>query len=325
MIKVGVFGAGHLGRIHVQQWQFVEGAELIGLYDLDTEKAQKVGSEFDVKVVEDMEALIDACDAIDIVSTTSAHFELAERVIRKGKHLFIEKPMAASLEQAKTILDMSAEADIKCQIGHVERFNPAYLAVQDMDIKPLFIEGHRLAQFNPRGTDVSVVLDLMIHDIDIILALVQSDLKKVSASGVNVISDTADIANVRLEFANGCVANLTASRISLKSMRKIRIFQKDAYISLDFLDKKTEIVTISDDDGQKGPLDFPIELPNGKTRKISVKIPPKMEVNAIRMELQKFVECIVNNTPPVVSARDGYQAMDIAYEILKKINEALKK
>ncbi len=325
MVKIGVFGAGHLGRIHVQQWQHVEGTEFVGLFDIDLQKAQKVAEEFNVSVIDDIDTLIDQCDAIDIVSTTSTHFELAERVIRKGKHLFIEKPMAASLEQAKTILDMSTEADVKCQIGHVERFNPAYLAVQDKKIEPLFIEGHRLAQFNPRGTDVSVVLDLMIHDLDIVLSLVKSDLKKVSASGVNVISDTADIANVRLEFANGCVANLTASRISLKSMRKIRIFQKDAYISLDFLDKKTEIVTISDDDGEKGAFDFPIELPNGKTRKISVNIPPKMEVNAIRMELEKFVECIVENTAPAVSARDGYQAMDIAYEILKKINEALKK
>jgi predicted dehydrogenase len=325
MIKIGVFGAGHLGRIHVQQWQEVKGAKIIGLYDVDTEKSQKVAAEFNIPVAENLDQLITDCDAADIVSTTSTHFELAELVLRKGKHIFIEKPMAASLEQAKTIMDMSAEADVKCQIGHVERFNPAYLSIRDKKIEPLFIEGHRLAQFNPRGTDVSVVLDLMIHDIDIVLSLVKSDLKKVSASGVNVISDTADIANVRLEFANGCVANLTASRISLKSMRKIRVFQRDAYISLDFLDKKTEIVTISDDDGKKGPLDFPIELPNGKTRKISVDIPPKMEVNAIRMELQQFVESIENNTPPPVTARDGYQAMDIAYEILKKINEALKK
>jgi len=325
MIKIGVFGAGHLGRIHVQQWQHVEGAEVIGLFDVDSTAAEKVAQEYSIPLANSIDELIAQSDALDIVSTTSTHYELAEKVIRKGKHLFIEKPMAASLEQAKTILDMSSEADVKCQIGHVERFNPAYLSIQDRDIEPLFIEGHRLAQFNPRGTDVSVVLDLMIHDIDIILSLVKSDLKKVSASGVNVISDTADIANVRLEFVNGCVANLTASRISLKNMRKIRIFQKDAYISLDFLEKKSEIVTISDDDGQKGAFDFPIELPNGKKRKISVSIPPKQEVNAIRMELQKFVECITNNTNPAVSARDGYLAMDIAYEILKKINEALKK
>ncbi len=325
MVKIGVFGAGHLGRIHVQQWQHVEGAEVIGVYDLDAEKAKKVAEEFNVPLATNMDALIDACDAADIVSTTRAHYLLATQVIRKGKHLFIEKPMAASIEEAKTILEMSTEADIKCQIGHVERFNPAYLSIQDKKIEPLFIEGHRLAQFNPRGTDVSVVLDLMIHDIDIVLSLVKSDLKKVSASGVNVISDTADIANVRLEFANGCVANLTASRISLKSMRKIRIFQRDAYVSLDFLDKKTEIVTISEDDGRKGVLDFPIELPDGRKRKITVDIPPPLAVNAIRMELQKFTECIVNNTPPVVSARDGYQAMELAYEILKKINEALKK
>jgi predicted dehydrogenase len=325
MLNIGLFGLGHLGKIHLQQWQEIENINIVGIYDIDEQMAKAVAEEKGVKHYSDADELINACDAIDIISTTTTHYEIAEKVIKKGKHLFIEKPMAANLEQAKAIMNLSNEAGIKCQIGHVERFNPAFLALEGKEINPLFIECHRLSQFNPRGTDVSVILDLMIHDIDVIMSLVKSDLKRVAASGVNVISDTSDIANVRLEFANGCVANLTASRISLKKMRKMRIFQRDAYISIDFLEKKTEIVTIQDDDGKKGLLDFPIELPNGKKRKITVDIPQNKNTNAIRMELQKFVDCIENNTAPVVSAHDGYQAMDIAYQILDKIKENLKK
>ncbi len=325
MLNIGLFGLGHLGKIHLQQWQEIKDINIVGVFDINEVVAKEVAEANGISFFTDADELINACDAIDIVSTTTAHYEIAEKVIKKGKHLFIEKPMAANLEQAKAIMDLSNEAGIKCQIGHVERFNPAFLALEGKEIHPLFIECHRLSQFNPRGTDVSVILDLMIHDIDVIMSLVKSDLKRVAASGVNVISDTSDIANVRLEFANGCVANLTASRISLKKMRKMRIFQRDAYISIDFLEKKTEIVTIQDDDGKKGLLDFPIELPNGKKRKITVNIPQNKNTNAIRMELQKFVDCIVNNTAPLVSAHDGYQAMDIAYQILDKIKENLKK
>jgi len=322
MLKVGIFGLGHLGKIHLQQWKEVEGAEIIGIYDIEHELAKSVGEEHQLKVYSDSTQLIDDADAIDIVSTTSSHHDLAIQTIKKGKHIFIEKPMAATIEQAKEIVNMVNEAGIKCQIGHVERFNPALRALEGKKIDPLFIECHRLAQFNPRGNDVSVVLDLMIHDIDVINSLVKSDLKRIAASGVSVISDTTDIANVRLEFANGCVANITASRISLKQMRKMRIFQKDAYISIDFLKKKTELVTINDDDGKQGLLDFPIELADGKKRKISVDMPKIAEVNAIRLELETFRDAIVNNTNTAVSAEDGFLAMETAHEILKKINQS---
>lgn len=321
MLKVGLIGVGHLGKFHLEQFKQIAKVELIGIYDIDLLKAKMISEQYEIPFFENADALINACDAIDVVSTTSSHYEVAENVIRKGKHIFIEKPMAANLEDAKKIMDLVSEAGVRCQIGHVERFNPAFLAVKDKVNEPMFIECHRLAQFNPRGADVSVVFDLMIHDIDIILSLVNSDLKRIAASGVNIISDTTDIANVRLEFSNGCVANLTASRISLKKMRKMRIFQRDAYLSVDFLDKKTEIITIKDDVEKMGLMDFPIELNTGKKRIISVDIPKTKESNAIKTELEFFVDSIINNKPTVVTAQHGYMAMEIAYQILTKTNE----
>jgi predicted dehydrogenase len=212
------------------------------------------------------------------------------------------------------------ESNVKCQVGHVERYNPAYLALKNHEVQPMFIEAHRLAQFNPRGTDVAVILDLMIHDIDIILHLVKSPVKRISASGVAVMSETEDIANARIEFDNGCVANLTASRISLKKMRKMRIFQRDAYIGVDFLDKKTEIIKLKEDGMQSGMMDFPIEIGNGEKKIISVQMPEVGNGNAIRMELKDFADAIANDQATTVTVYDGYQAMDVAHQILKKMS-----
>src|ERR1041384_7137587 len=212
---------------------------------------------------------------------------------------------------------MEREAGVKVQVGHVERFNPAFLAIKDLALNPMFIEVHRLAQFNPRGTEVSVILDLMIHDIDIILSIVKSDVKTISASGVGVMTETPDIANVRVEFNNGCVANLTSSRISMKQMRKMRIFQKDAYIGVDFLNKKTEIIKLKDET-DKDAFAFDIETPTGK-KTIAVANPTVPEVNAIGRELEEFKNAILNNTKPVVSEIDGMMAMDVAHQILDKI------
>ncbi len=221
------------------------------------------------------------------------------------------------MEEARQLVKLTEESGIKFQVGHVERFNPALLAIKDLELSPMFIEVHRLAQFNPRGTEVSVILDLMIHDIDIILSIVQSDVKNISASGVGVITETPDIANVRIEFHNGCVANLTSSRISMKKMRKMRIFQKDAYIGIDFLNKKTEIIKL------KGAKDsnvfaFDIETPSGK-KTIAVANPVVPEVNAIKKELEEFKSAILNNTKTIVSEIDGLMAMDVAHQILDKI------
>ncbi|HXD79669.1 MAG TPA: Gfo/Idh/MocA family oxidoreductase [Puia sp.] len=317
MLKVGVFGVGHLGKFHLNNWKEIKAAELAGFYDPDDRIAAEVTAKYQLTRFTDPDLLIDACDIVDVVAPTPAHFALCEQAIRKGRHVFVEKPLANSMAEARELVKLVRESNIKLQVGHVERFNPAFLAVQPMRLNPLFIEVHRLAQFNPRGTEVSVILDLMIHDIDIILSLVHSEVNSISASGVAVMTDTPDIASVRIEFHNGCVANLTSSRISMKKMRKMRLFQKDAYIGIDFLNKKSEVIrlkTAQDADA----FSFDIETPNGK-RTIALSNPSVPEVNAIRMELEKFTEAVLNNTPTRVSEVDGFRAMDIAHQILHKI------
>jgi predicted dehydrogenase len=263
--------------------------------------------------------LLDACDAVDIVAPTTFHFELCEAAIKKGKHVFVEKPLANTMDEARALVKLAKEANIKFQVGHVERFNPAFLALKNMPLQPMFIEVHRLAQFNPRGTDVSVILDLMIHDIDIILHLVKSNVNYISANGVAVMSDTPDIANVRIEFDNGCVANLTSSRISMKKMRKMRLFQKDAYIGIDFLEKKTEVIKLNTPE-DKDVFTFDIETNNGK-KTIAVANPHVQEVNAIKMELEEFKNAILTNTETAVPVLDGFRAMEVAHQILEKISK----
>jgi predicted dehydrogenase len=242
MLKVGVFGVGHLGKYHLNNWLELPEAKVIGFFDPSNDNAKEVEAKYGIPRFMDEEALIAASDIIDVVTPTHLHFPVCEMAIKTGKHVFVEKPMANTIEEGKAIVQMVKEANVKLQVGHVERFNPAYTSLKNASLNPLFIEVHRLAQFNPRGTEVSVILDLMIHDIDIILSIVKSDVKNISASGVAVLTDTPDIANVRIEFNNGCVANMTSSRISMKKMRKIRLFQKDAYIGIDFLEKTTEIM-----------------------------------------------------------------------------------
>ncbi|HEY4156248.1 MAG TPA: Gfo/Idh/MocA family oxidoreductase [Puia sp.] len=317
MLKVGVFGTGHLGKFHLNNWKEIREAEIVGFYDPDPVTAAEVSEKFRIKSFDSPAELMDLCDAADIIAPTNFHFELCEQAIRRGKHVFVEKPLANNMEEARELLKLVKESNIKLQVGHVERFNPAFLALGDTPLHPMFIEVHRLAEFNPRGTEVSVILDLMIHDIDIILHIVDSEVKNIYSSGVAVMTDTPDIANVRIEFNNGCVANLTSSRISMKKMRKMRIFQKDAYIGVDFLAKKTEIISLNQADDADG-FTFDIETRNG-TKSISVSNPPVPEVNAIKMELEKFTESIIKNKATMVSEMDGYRAMDIAHQILQKI------
>ena len=308
---------GHLGKFHLNNWKEIKAAELVGFYDPDDSIAQEVSEKYQLTRYDDPEHLIDACDLVDIVAPTPFHFSLCEKAIRKGRHVFVEKPLANSMDEAKELVKLVKESNIKLQVGHVERFNPAFLAVQSQQLNPMFIEVHRLAQFNPRGTEVSVILDLMIHDIDIILSLVKSEVKTISASGVAVMTETPDIASVRIEFNNGCVANLTSSRISMKKMRKMRLFQKDAYIGIDFLNKKSEIIRLKTPQDQDA-FSFDIETPGGK-KTIALSNPSVPEVNAIRMELEKFCEAILQNKPTRVSEVDGFRAMDIAHQILRKI------
>jgi predicted dehydrogenase len=318
MLKVGIFGVGHLGRFHLNNWKEIEGIELVGFYDPSDLTANEVKKEYGLKRFKNPEELIEACDIADIVAPTTSHYELCKKAILKSKHVFVEKPLANTMLEAKEIISLTREANIKFQVGHVERFNPAFLAAKEYHLEPMFIEVHRLAQFNPRGTDVSVILDLMIHDIDIILSLVKSNVKNVFANGVNVLSDTPDIANVRIEFDNGCVANLTSSRISMKKMRKMRLFQKDSYIGINFLDKKTEIIKYKSP-GDKDVFTFDIDTNHGK-KTIAIAAPVIKETNAIKMELQSFVNAVQENKTTVVSEIDGYRAMEVAHLILDKIS-----
>ena len=317
MLNVGVFGVGHLGKFHLNNWKEIAGVNIVGFFDPSNEIAKEVAEKYNLKRFLDEDKLLDACDIVDIVVPTDHHYSICMRALRKGKHVFIEKPLANTMQEAKDIMNMAREANVKVQVGHVERFNPAFLALKEVNMKPMFIEVHRLAQFNPRGTEVSVILDLMIHDIDIVLSIVKSGVKNIHASGVAVMTDTPDIANVRIEFNNGCVANLTSSRISMKKMRKIRLFQKDAYIGIDFLEKKTEIIKLKEAKDTNAFF-FDLETPNG-TKTISVCTPEIPETNAIKMELESFVDSILNNKTTVVSEIDGYLAMDVAHQIIEKI------
>jgi predicted dehydrogenase len=318
MLKIGVFGTGHLGKFHLNNWKEIPGVEIIGFYDPDDATAKEVAGKYNLKHFTNDDELIDACDAIDVVTPTQFHFSLCERAVKKSKHVFVEKPMVNTMDEAKILVKLVQESKIKFQVGHVERFNPAFLAAKNLELNPMFIEVHRLAQFNPRGTEVSVILDLMIHDIDVVLSLVKSDVKSISASGVAVMTHTPDIANVRIEFNNGCVANLTSSRISMKKMRKVRLFQKDAYIGIDFLDKKTEVIKLKKP-SDKDAFSFDIETPQG-VKTIAIANPLVPEVNAIKRELEEFVAAINNNTQTIVNEIDGYRAMEVAHQILQKIN-----
>ncbi len=321
MLKVGVLGAGHLGKIHIRLLlELNDYFEFVGFYDPSDDNAEKAIEQYNIKRFATISELLDAVDCIDIVTPTLSHFDCASQALRKSKHVFIEKPVTETVDEARILMGLAREANVKVQVGHVERFNPAFQAALPFFNKPMFIETHRLAQFNPRGTDVPVVLDLMIHDLDIILSVVKSGIKRISASGVAVVSDTHDITNARIEFDNGCVANLTASRISLKNMRKSRFFQKDAYISVDFLTKELEVVRMEDVQGEADPLDIVFDLGAGKpVKKIFFDKPEIGEVNAIKEELRTFAEAIIEDKMPIVPIEDGYRALDVAQQILDKL------
>jgi predicted dehydrogenase len=316
MLKIGVLGAGHLGKIHLRLLQQSEKYELVGFYDPNQENADKISKEFGYKHFSTIATLIHAVDVIDIVTPTLSHYKCAKVAIKSGKHVFIEKPISNTLAEAEEIIALAKEYSIKGQVGHVERFNPAFIATKKMIENPMFIETHRLAEFNPRGTDVPVVLDLMIHDIDVILSVVKSKVKNISASGVSVISDTPDIANARIEFENGCVANLTASRISMKNMRKTRFFQKDAYISVDFLEKKCEVVKMKDAPEVPGDFDMILQNAEGIKKQIYFSNPEVQQNNAILEELETFADAINTNSTPVVTLEQATEALRVAYQII---------
>ena len=319
MLKVGVIGVGHLGKIHLKILLGMKQVKVIGFYDINKNTAAEIASEFGVTDFPTVESLIDSVDIVDIVAPTTSHFDIALKTIRSSKHLFIEKPLAATVDEAKELVKLAHEAKVKIQVGHVERFNPAYIAAGKYIENPMFIENHRLALFNPRGTDVSVVMDLMIHDLDIVLHTVKSLVKRISASGVAVVSDTPDIANARIEFDNGCVANLTASRMSMKNMRKIRFFQKDAYVAVDFLNKKTEVIKMKQVEAETDPLAMYINLKEKGIKQIYYLNPEINENNAIEQELTGLIFAIEHDEKPAVTIEDGYEALAVAQEIVEKI------
>ena len=321
MLKVGVLGAGHLGKIHLRLLNQSSKYELVGFYDDNPENAVKVEREFGYKRFDTIAKLLTAVDIVDIVTPTLSHYKCAKVAIKSGKHVFLEKPISNTVAEAEEIIALAKEFNVKGQVGHVERFNPAFISVKDSIENPMFIETHRLAEFNPRGTDVPVVLDLMIHDIDAILSVVKSKVKNIHASGVSVISETPDIANARIEFENGCVANLTSSRISLKNMRKSRFFQKDAYISVDFLEKKCEVVKMKDAPEIPGDFDMILQNAEGLKKQIYFDNPEVENNNAILEELETFADAIVNDTTPIVTLEDGTEALRVAYAII----EAMKR
>lgn len=316
MLKIGVLGAGHLGKIHLKLLNQSKKYQLVGFYDPNQTHGLNVEKEFGYTYYNSIDALIADCDVVDVVTPTLSHYDCAIKAISKGKHVFIEKPITNTVQEAENIRLLLSENNLRGQVGHVERFNPAFKVIKSHINSPMFIEAHRLAEFNPRGTDVPVVLDLMIHDIDIILSVVKSEVSTVSASGVSVISDTPDIANARIEFENGCVANLTASRISMKNMRKTRFFQKDAYISVDFLEKKCEVVRMKDAPKETGDFDMILQNAEGVKKQIYFDNPVVDSNNAILEELETFADAIKNDTSPVVTLKDGANALKVAHQII---------
>jgi predicted dehydrogenase len=322
-LNVGVIGVGHLGALHTKMFTMIESVNLIGVFDVNFDLAQKIATEFNTKQFNSLDELLDQVDAVSIATPTKTHFDVAMKVIEKKKHIFIEKPITETADEARELIRLSKTNDVKIQVGHVERFNPALMSLESTQMDPLFIESHRLAQFNPRGTDVAVVHDLMIHDIDIILSLVKSPIESIEANGVGVVTDTIDIANARIRFKNGCVANVTASRISKNKMRKMRIFQRDAYISLDFSEGTSEVFRLVDENDQgiqSTMLLGKIEAGN-KNKKIIYERPERKEINALKHELELFIDAIRFDRIPQVTADDGLRALEVAHAIIEKIGK----
>jgi len=320
-LKVGVIGVGHLGSLHAKMYSQIPSVHFVGVYDVDLKRAETLAAEFGIKAFATLDDLLSQVQAVSIATVTQSHYDVAMQVIKRGVHLLIEKPITATIEQAKAVTERAEIKGLKLQVGHIERFNPAILALEPYNITPLFIESHRLAQFNPRGSDVAVVLDLMIHDIDLILSLVKSKVTRIDANGIAVISDTPDIANARLQFENGCVANVTASRISQNKMRKMRLFQRDAYISIDFAQGLSEVFRLVDEETPNlKPTMMLGKIDQGLHKRIIVYEQPEVqEVNALKYELERFVESVQKNTETPVTGRDGLHALEVAQEILYMI------
>ncbi len=331
-IKVAVIGVGHLGVHHARIYSQLPEAELVGVYDIKPEKSQKVASDLNVKSFENLERLLKEAKAVSIVVPTSAHHEVACQVLNSKIDCLVEKPISQTVSQAQELIKQAEKNNLVLQVGHIERFNPAVLAVNDLgiDLEPKFIETHRLSAFTDRGTDVAVVLDLMIHDLDLILNFVQSEIEEIQAAGISVVSEADDIANARIRFKNGCVANITASRISPKPMRKFRIFQKDLYLSLDLLDKSIEVYklvpTVVSKEHSSSERNIVGKIPVEKIGKTVIYERPKVEnQDMLTLELKSFLACVKDRTRPKVSGLEAKKALEVALEIERKAQEHRKK
>ncbi|SRR5581483_2631324 len=324
MLRIGIAGVGHLGKIHAKLWKEVEGVSTVAIYDANPAQASAISNETGIENADDLEGLLEKVDVLSIVTPTPTHYEVAKQAILAGKHVLIEKPITTTTEQAHDLIELAKSKDVKIQVGHIERFNPALLAAERYLDDPRFFESHRMAQFQPRGTDVAVVLDLMIHDIDVILSLVKSPVRSIDASGVAVVSEELDIANARIKFENGAVANVTASRISQTPMRKLRIFAKEAYLSLDFGMKSVDVFRLEsalDPVKQHAGLTMKLgQIEKGNVpRTIIYEKPDVPELNPLKYELELFRDAILQHSRPVVSGEDGLKALEVAEEILKTI------
>lgn len=307
MIRAGVIGVGYLGRLHARKLASFDDIRFVGVHDADPERAKAVAAEFGTAVFEDPGALLDRVDAVTIAVPTTSHYRVAMQAIRSGVHLLLEKPIAARLREGKALVREAASRGLVFQIGHLERFNNAVRQAVAVLREPRFIECHRLGPFGGRGTDVDVVLDLMIHDLDLILSLVNSPVTRIQAVGVPVISPTVDIANVRLSFAGGCIANLTASRVSAKKQRKIRVFQEDAYVSMDFVEQAIQIIRRTWPRGRTGPAE------------LSARTLETEKGDSLREEVRSFLDCVRTGSSPRVSGTDGLAALELAFRILRKM------
>lgn len=323
-LNVGVIGTGHLGKLHIKMFRDIENCNLIGIHDSNTEQVKLAADKFSVKVFESLESLLDNVNAVSIAATTSAHYKLAKECLKAGKHLFIEKPITVTIQEAEEIVELSNSLKLNLQVGHIERFNPALVSMEKYINEPKFIQTDRLAQFNPRGTDVAVVLDLMIHDIDIILSLMKSKVKNIEANGVAVVSHNIDIANARIQFENGAVANVTASRISQKKMRKMRIFQRDSYVALDFVTGVSEVYRLLPVEQEVEPslISFGEIGVGDKKKRLVYEQPEHKDINALKYELQLFVDSVLENKKPVITGSDGLRALRIAKIIIDKIQSS---
>lgn len=326
-MRYGVVGVGHLGSVHARLLKGIETVELVGVYDIDQGRVRETSAQLDVHGFESYDEMLDVCDVVSIVTPTSDHARSAGKAIDHGVHVFIEKPLAATYAEASDLLRRARERGLRLGVGHIERFNPVFNALDDIAIRPLFIESHRLAQFQPRATDVAVVLDLMIHDIDLVLALTGSSVTEVRSSGVSVVSSELDIANARIEFASGCVANLTASRISQRPMRKMRIFQQDAYLSIDFAAPSVEIFRIADSREGAGIPPGGVEgttllgqIERGaRKREIYYTRPEIPGANALENELRDFVSSIQEGRDPRVTGVSAAEALRLAEQVIGQI------